>query len=147
VQPHIHVITLAVSDLERALAFYRDGLGFDSPGIVGTEFPGDETNPNGAVAMFNLDGGLILAVWPRTELAKDAGIAPTPPKSGEFSIGHVVSSKEEVDAVLGRAEVAGATITDQPHDRAWGIYSGYFRDPDGHLWEVMWNPDFAASDG
>jgi hypothetical protein len=136
----IHVITLAVSDLERALAFYRDGLGLESPGVVGTEFVGDDTTPAGAVAMFQLAGGLILALYPRGELAKDAEVPLEPPKTGEFSIGHAVASKADVDAVLAQAKAAGATLTGQPHDRPWGIYSGYFRDLDGHLWEVMWNP-------
>ena len=139
-QPRIHVITLAVSDLDRALAFYRDGLGFETPGVIGTEFAGDDTTPSGAVAMFKLQGGLILAVWPRTELAKDANVPLGPAQSGEFSIGHAVAGRAEVDALLAQAEAAGATLTDQAHDRAWGIYSGYFRDLDGHLWEVMWNP-------
>jgi uncharacterized protein len=140
-QPRIHVITLAVSDLDRALAFYRDGLGLASPGVVGTEFAGDDTTPAGAVAMFQLQGGLILSLYPRSELAKDANIAPEPPKSGAFSIGHAVARKADVDATLARAEAAGATLTGQPHDRPWGIYSGYFRDPDGHLWEILWNPE------
>jgi catechol 2,3-dioxygenase-like lactoylglutathione lyase family enzyme len=139
-QPRIHVITLAVDDLQRALAFYREGLGLDSPGVGGTEFPGDDTTPAGAVAMFQLDGGLILSLYPRTELAKDANVPVGPPSSGEFSIGHVVASKEEVGSVLEQAAAAGATLTDDPHERPWGIYSGYFRDPDGHLWEVVWNP-------
>jgi uncharacterized protein len=139
-EPRIHVITLAVSDLERALAFYRDGLGLESPGVVGTEFVGDDTTPAGAVAMFQLAGGLILALYPRSELAKDAEVPLEPPKTGEFSIGHAVASKADVDAVLAQAKAAGATLTGQPHDRPWGIYSGYFRDLDGHLWEVMWNP-------
>jgi catechol 2,3-dioxygenase-like lactoylglutathione lyase family enzyme len=139
-EPRIHVITMAVSDLERALAFYRDGLGLESPGVVGTEFVGDETTPAGAVAMFRLAGGLILALYPRSELAKDAEVPLEPPKTGEFSIGHAVASKADVDAVLAQAKAAGATLTGQPHDRPWGIYSGYFRDLDGHLWEVMWNP-------
>lgn len=139
-QPRIHVITLAVQDLDRALEFYRTGLGLESAGVIGTEFAGDETTPAGAVAMFHLHGGLILAVWPRTELAKDAQVPLGPPKTGEFSIGHAVGSKADVDALLARAEAAGATVTDRPHDRAWGIYSGYFRDFDGHLWEIMWNP-------
>ena len=139
-RPRIHVITLAVSDLERALAFYRDGLGFESPGIIGTEFAGDETSPAGAAAMFQL-GDLILSLYPRSELAKDAGIAAGPPSPGEFSIGHLVGSRAEVDRVLAEAEAAGATRTDATHERPWGIYSGYFRDPDGHLWEVMWNPE------
>lgn len=139
-QPRIHVITLAVDDLERALAFYRDGLGLESPGVIGTEFVGDETNPAGAVAMFQLHGGLILALYPRTELAKDAQVPLGPPSSGEFGLGHAVASETEVDALLSAAEAAGATLTDRPHHRPWGIYSGYFRDPDGHLWEVVFNP-------
>jgi catechol 2,3-dioxygenase-like lactoylglutathione lyase family enzyme len=139
-QPRIHVITLAVEDLDRALKFYRDGLGLDSPGVTGTEFAGDDDTPAGAVAMFKLHGGLILSLYPRPELAKDANVPLRPPKTGEFSIGHVVSSREEVDTLLARAEAAGATLTGGPHDRPWGIYSGYFRDPDGHLWEIVWNP-------
>lgn len=138
-EARIDVITLAVADLDRALAFYRDGLGLSSPGIVGTEFAGDEFTPAGDVAMFELSGGLLLALYPRTELAKDANVDLHPPKSGEFSIGHLVASREEVDALLAEAEAAGATLTDRAHDRPWGIYSGYFRDPDGHLWEVIWN--------
>jgi catechol 2,3-dioxygenase-like lactoylglutathione lyase family enzyme len=138
-RPRIHVITLAVSDLDRAVAFYRDGLGLSSRRIIGTEFAGDETTPAGAAAMFQL-GDLILSLYPRSELAKDANIAVGPPSSGEFSIGHVVGSRAEVDTLLAQAEAAGATRTDTTHERPWGIYSGYFRDPDGHLWEVMWNP-------
>ena len=141
-QPRIHVITLAVQDLDRALDFYRTGLGLESEGVIGTEFAGDEATPAGAVAMFHLHGGLILALYPRTELAKDAQSPLGPPKTGEFSTGHVVASKTDVDALLARAEAAGATVTDRPHDRPWGIYSGYFRDPDGHLWEIIWNPEF-----
>jgi uncharacterized protein len=140
-QPRIHAITLAVEDLERSLEFYRDGLGLESPGIGGTEFPGDETNPAGDVAMFRLQGGLILSLYPRSELAKDANVPFEAPKTGEFSIGHAVGSRDAVDQLLTRAEAAGATQTDQPHDRPWGIYSGYFRDPDGHLWEIIYGPD------
>jgi catechol 2,3-dioxygenase-like lactoylglutathione lyase family enzyme len=139
-QPRIHVITLAVDDLEAALRFYRDGLGLESPGIIGTEFEGDDTQPAGAVAMFELHAGLILALYPRTELAKDAGIVLEASPSGGFSIGHAVPTKGAVDALLARAEQAGATVTQAARDRPWGIYAGYFRDPDGHLWEVMWNP-------
>jgi catechol 2,3-dioxygenase-like lactoylglutathione lyase family enzyme len=141
----IDVITLAVADLDRALAFYRDGLGLDSRGIVATEFEGDEVTPSGAIAMFDLEGCSTLALYPRTELAKDASVDPAPPKTGEFSLGHLVSSRGEVDAVLEQAQAAGAAVTDRPHDRPWGIYSGYFRDPDGHLWEVIWNPRQASS--
>lgn len=140
-QPRVHVITLAVQDLDRTLAFYRDGLGLATTGVIGTEFAGDETNAAGATATFQLQGGLILALYPRSELAKDAHIPLGPPTSGEFSIGHAVASKADVDALLIKAEAAGATLTEPAHDRPWGIYSGYFRDPDGHLWEVIWNPD------
>lgn len=136
----IDVITLAVADLDRALAFYRDGLGLPTQGVIGTEWAGDESTPTGAIALFELRGGLVLALYPRTELAKDANIALSPAMSGEFSIGHLVSSKADVDALLSQAQAAGATLTEQPHDRPWGIYSGYFRDLDGHLWEIIWNP-------
>jgi uncharacterized protein len=145
-EARINVITLAVADLERSLAFYRDGLGFPSRGVIGTEFVGDEIEPHGAVAMFELQGEMILCLYPRTELAKDAEIGLGPPKTGEFSIGQAVSSKTEVDAVLTQAQLAGATLTDQAHDRPWGIYSGYFRDLDGHLWEVLWNPRLVRTD-
>jgi hypothetical protein len=144
VQPRIHVITLAVDELERALRFYREGLGLDSPGVTGTEFGGDDSTPAGAVVMFRLEGGLILSLYPRSELAKDAGIPLEPPKTGRFSIGHAVGSRKEVDALLARAQAAGATLIGEPHDRPWGIYSGYFQDPDGHLWEIVWNPRLEA---
>jgi len=137
----IDVITLAVADLDRALAFYRDGLGLQTRGVIGTEFVGDDTAPAGAIALFELHGGLMMALYPRTELAKDANVALAPATPGEFSLGHLVSTKADVDTLLSRAQAAGATLTDPPHDRPWGIYSGYFRDPDGHLWEVIWNPD------
>jgi uncharacterized protein len=138
-QARIHVLTLAVADLARSLAFYR-GLGFESPGIIGTEFVGDATNPGGAAAMFELDGGLILSLYGRDDLAKDAGIQQGAPSPGEFSLGHLVASREAVDKVLEQAVAAGAESLGAPHDRPWGIYSAYFRDPDGHLWEIIWNP-------
>ncbi|MGA8365150.1 MAG: VOC family protein [Solirubrobacteraceae bacterium] len=139
-EARIDIITLAVADLERALGFYRDGLGLESRGVIGTEFVGDEVEPDGAIAMFELQGGVILCLYPRTELAKDAKVPLGAPKTGEFSIGQAVASKAEVDALLTQAQAAGATLTDRPHDRPWGIYSGYFRDPDGHLWEILYNP-------
>lgn len=141
-EPRIHVVTLAVENLERALAFYRDGLGLESPGIGGTEFVGDDSDPGGAVAMFKLGGGLILSLYGRGDLAKDAGIPVGQPASGEFSLGHLVSSRDAVDALLREALAAGAEQLGEPHARPWGIYSAYFRDPDGHLWEVIWNPSF-----
>jgi catechol 2,3-dioxygenase-like lactoylglutathione lyase family enzyme len=139
-EPRVNVITLAVEDLERSLTFYREGLGLRSPGIIATEFVGDETNAAGAVVMFELEGGTILALYPRTELAKDAGIPFTQGSSGGFSIGQILGSRDEVDAVLRAADAAGARLTEPAHERPWGIYSGYFQDPDGHLWEIIWNP-------
>jgi uncharacterized protein len=144
VEARIDVITLAVDDLQRALAFYR-ALGLQSPGVTATKFTGDDTHPAGAIAMFQLDGGRILSLYPRSELAKDAGIPPGPAQSGEFSLGQIVATRDEVDALLAKAEAAGAPVTEL-HDRPWGIYSGYFRDPDGHLWEIIHNPGRTNSD-
>jgi catechol 2,3-dioxygenase-like lactoylglutathione lyase family enzyme len=139
-KPRVNVITLAVDDLERALAFYRDGLGLPSRGIIATQYQGTDTEPAGAVVFFELTGGLILALYPRKELAKDARVPVTAPSALEFSLGVLVESQQEVDDLLARAAAAGGTITDRPHGRPWGIYSGYFQDLDGHLWEIIWNP-------
>jgi uncharacterized protein len=139
-EPRVHVITLAVDDLERALAFYRDGLGLPSAGIVGAQWTDDRTGANGAIAMFRLDDGLALSLYPRVDLARDAGFSGDVAGSGAFSLGQLVGSRAEVDALLERAEAAGAAVT-PAHDRPWGIYSGYFRDPDGHLWEIIFHPD------
>jgi catechol 2,3-dioxygenase-like lactoylglutathione lyase family enzyme len=136
-KPSIKVITLTVDDLERSLVFYRDGLGLATEGIVGTEFE------HGAVVFFHLQGGLILALWPKASLAADANIPLAEIRSGGVTLGHNVASKAEVDAVMAQAERAGATIADPARDRFFGGYSGYFKDPDGHLWEIIWNPDIA----
>lgn len=133
----ITLITLGVDDLERAVSFYRDGLGLATEGIVGKEFE------HGAVAFFDLQAGLKLALWPRASLAYDSGVAQTPASATEFSIGHNVASREEVDAVMAQAGHAGAVIVKPAGDTFWGGYAGYFQDPDGHLWEVAWNPQFA----
>lgn len=133
-KPRITVLTLAVADLERAVAFYRDGLGFTTPGIVGTEFE------HGAVAFFDLESGLRLALWQRADLAHDAGLSQSVPSSTEFSLGHNVRTSAEVDAVMAEAVRAGATIVKAARDTFWGGYAGYFTDPDGHLWEIVWNP-------
>ncbi len=137
----INVITLAVDDLERSIAFYRDGLGLPTKGIVGTEFKGTATEPSGAVCFFELNGSLTLAMYPRSDLAKDSKILPAAPSSLEFSLGYLAESRDEVDAILQQAQEAGATLTDPAHERPWGIYSGYFKDPDGHLWEIIWNQE------
>lgn len=144
IDPRVDVVTLAVADLERALAFYRDGLGLESTGVVGTEYLDGQTQAAGAIVLFRLANGLILTLYPRSELAKDAAVTPGPAQSGEFSLGHLVASRAAVDALLSRAEAAGAAVT-APHDRPWGIYSGYFRDLDGHLWEVIHNPTGASA--
>lgn len=132
--PRITVITLGVEDLERAVKFYSEGLGLPTEGIIGREFE------YGAVAFFDMQPGLRLALWPRKSLAQDAGLAISVPGPAEFSLGHNVSSKEEVDAVMSRAEAAGAIIVKSAGDTFWGGYAGYFQDPDHHLWEVVWNP-------
>jgi predicted lactoylglutathione lyase len=139
VEPRVDVITLAVDDLERALRFYRDGLGFESRGVIGTEWTDEESGANGAIAVFKLENGLLLSLYPRTDLAKDAAIPTGPARPGEFSLGQLVQSRAEVDELIEKAEAAGAAIT-TPRERPWGIYSGYFRDLDGHLWEIIWNP-------
>jgi catechol 2,3-dioxygenase-like lactoylglutathione lyase family enzyme len=132
------LLTLAVDDLARAVAFYRDGLGFHTKGIVGTEFE------NGAVAFFNLESGLKLALWPRHSLAIDTGLPMRAPSALEFSLAHNVASREEVDAVMTQAEQAGASIVKRAQATFYGGYAGYFQDPDGHLWEVAFNPGFSS---
>ena len=136
----ITLLTLGVDDLERAVAFYRDGLGLPTEGIVGTEFE------HGAVAFFALESGVKLALWPRASLAHDAGLTPGPASATEFSIAHNVGSREEVDAVMAEAATAGAGIVKPAADTFYGGYAGYFRDPDGHLWEIAWNPAWQTSD-
>ena len=136
--PHITVITLGVDDLERSVAFYRDGLGLSTQGIIGTEFE------NGAVAFFNLQAGLKLALWPRTSIAADTGLTKGPHSSTEFTIGHNVGSEAEVDAVMDQAIRAGATVFKPAQATFYGGYAGYFKDPDGHVWEVIFNPAFAS---
>jgi catechol 2,3-dioxygenase-like lactoylglutathione lyase family enzyme len=139
-KPRITLITLGVDDLEKSLAFYRDGLGLPTEGIVGKEFE------HGAVAFFDLQSGLKLAIWPRRDIAHDAGIPAAARSPTEFTIGHNVGSKKEVDAVMEQAGKAGASITKAAQDTFWGGYAGYFQDPDGHLWEVAWNPQWKLPD-
>ena len=138
-KPHITVLTLGVDDLERSLRFYRDGLGLKTEGITGTEFE------YGAVAFFNLEGGLMLAIWPRKSLALDSTLTLGHTSATEFSIGHNVSSKAEVDAVMEEARKAGAVIVKAAQETFWGGYAGYFQDPDQHLWEIVWNPQLEGS--
>lgn len=137
--PHITVFTLGVDDLERAVAFYRDGLGLRTPGIIGTEFE------HGAVAFFDLQAGLKLALWPRKSIAADTGLTVGPPSSTEFTIGHNVESRAQVEAVMAQALAAGATLVKPAQDTFYGGFAGYFQDPDGHLWEVVFNPAISST--
>lgn len=135
-KPRVTVITLGVENLERSLAFYRDGLGLATEGIVGTEFE------YGAVVFFELESGMKLALWSREHIARDAGVPKSPVSPTEFTLGHNVNSKDEVDDIMGEAKEAGARIVKDAEDTFWGGYAGYFQDPDGHLWEVLWNPQW-----
>lgn len=137
-KPRITLLTLGVDDLERAVKFYRDGLGLPTEGIAGKEFE------YGAVAFFELQNGLKLAVWPRSSIARDTKLPLQSPSATELTIGHNVTSKEEVNAVMDQAKNAGARIVKTAGETFWGGYTGYFQDPDGHLWEIAWNPAWEA---
>ena len=139
-KPRITVITIGVDDLERSLRFYRDGLGLKTEGIIGKAFE------HGAVAFFDLQAGVKLALWPRASMAHDSGVPLGAPSSTELTLGHNVSSKAEVDAIMAQAKIAGAVIVKPAQDTFWGGYGGYFQDPDEHLWEVVWNPQWAMPD-
>ncbi|MCL5068600.1 MAG: VOC family protein [Thaumarchaeota archaeon] len=132
-KPRISVLTIGVNDLAESMRFYK-GLGLETEGIVGKEFE------RGAVVFFNLKGGLILALYPRKDIAWDAKVPLDSPSATEFTIAHNVTNKEEVDVVMRQAEDAGAKIVKPQQNTFWGGYAGYFQDPNGHLWEVAWNP-------
>lgn len=134
------VITLGVTDLDASLRFYRDGLGFPTEGIVGQEFE------HGAVVFIQLQHGLRLALWPRLSIAHETGLDLGEANPTELTLGHNVENKAEVDAVMARAAEAGMKIVKKAEDAVRGGYSGYFQDPDGHLWEVVWNPQWVETD-
>lgn len=133
-QPRITLITLGVDDLDRSLRFYRDGLGLPTQGIVGQEFE------HGAVAFFDLEGGTTLALWKRADLAHESGLPVQPRSATEFQLANNVRSEAEVDAAMEQARAAGATILKPAARTFWGGYAGCFQDPDGHLWEIAYNP-------
>ena len=133
-EPRITLVTLGVADLERAVRFYRDGLGFPTKGIVGREFE------HGAVAFFDLAHGLRLALWPRASIAHDTGLPLSPPGPTNFTLAHNVRSAEEVDEILALAAKAGGQIMKPGSKTFWGGYTGYFLDTEGNVWEVAWNP-------
>lgn len=126
-EPRITLVTLGVADLDRSVRFYRDGLGL----------PLEEYN--GSIAFFRLSG-TWLSLFPRHELAADAGVPADGSGFRGFSLAHNVSTREEVDRLLAVAVAAGADLVKEAEDAFWGGYSGYFADPDGCLWEVAWNP-------
>ena len=137
-KPKIGIITLGVTDLKRSLKFYRDGLGF----------PTHEYKDDAGIVFFKLEG-TWLALYPKDELIKDLGegaekaglnISSGPGPVGGVTLAHNEKTKEEVDTTVQLAVQAGATLVKQPEDVFWGGYSGYFADPDGHLWEVAYNP-------
>ena len=135
-KPRITIITLGVDDLDTSLTFYRDGLGLPTQGIIGREFE------YGAVVFFDLQNGVKLALWPRTSLAHDTHLPVQAPSATDFTLAHNVSSKEEVDRVMQQAKAAGATIIKSAQETFYGGYAGYFQDPDQHIWEISWNPEF-----
>lgn len=139
-KPRLSIVTLGVDSLDRALAFYREGLGLPSKGIVGQEFE------YGAVAFFELQGGLILALWPRNSIARDTGLPRTPASPTDLTLGHNVRTRQEVDAIIQRALDAGARLVKPAEATFYGGYAGYFQDPDGHVWEVAWNPQILPPD-
>ena len=139
-KPRITLVSIGVDDLEKSLRFYRDGLGLATDGIVGEEFE------NGAVVFFELKLGLRLALWPRKSIAADSGLALGAKSATEFTLAHNVSSESEVEALMEEAKKAGAVIVKRAQNTVWGGYSGYFQDPDGHLWEIAWNPQWSVED-
>jgi uncharacterized protein len=139
-KPRITLLTIGVDDLERAVRFYRDGLGLPTEGIKGTEFE------YGAVAFFQLQGGLSLALWPRDSLAHDSGLPKSAGLGPDFAIAHNVANEQEVDQVMAEASRAGARIVKKAQKTFYGGYAGYFQDPDGHLWEVAFNPHLIPKD-
>jgi catechol 2,3-dioxygenase-like lactoylglutathione lyase family enzyme len=139
-KPRFTILTLGVDNLERAYKFYHEGLGLPSKGIIGKEFE------HGAVAFFELANGMQLAIYERANLAWDSGLPVQPASSTEFSIGHFVKDQETVNEVMEQARTAGAKIVKPAQKTFWGGYAGYFQDPDGHLWEVVFNPALIPED-
>ena len=127
--PRLHLVTLGVRDLARAVRFYRDGLGW-RPALEADDF-----------VLFDL-GGAALALYPRDLLAADAGVPPGPRAFGGVTLAQTVASRQEVDGVIAGACAAGASLLRRASEKDWGGYSGYFADPDGHPWEIAYNPRF-----
>lgn len=130
-EPRISLITLGVDNLQRAVRFYRDGLGWPLSSVSGEE-----------LAVFRTQG-VVLVLFPRGLLAADAQVASTERGFSGVALAHNVAKPQDVDTVLAEAAAAGATILKPAQAASWGGRSGYFADPDGHLWEVAWNPHWS----
>ena len=133
-QARISVITLGVRDLEKSLQFYREGLGLHCEGITDQEFE------HVAVAFIELQSGLKLALWPQSSIQQDTGLELTPMCATQMTLGQNVYSPLEVDQVMAQAAHAGARIIKPAQATFYGGYAGYFQDPDGHVWEIVFNP-------
>jgi uncharacterized protein len=132
--PRLTLVTLGVADLDRAVAFYRDALGWTPASTAD------------GVAFFDLDG-LVLALWPHRDLAADSGLSPEGLGAYHgFALAQNLRSREEVDALFEHLRERGADIAKPPVETDWGGYSGYFTDLDGHHWEVAWNPFWPMRD-
>ena len=127
--PRISMITLGVNDLEKSVKFYKEGLGF----------PQMDSPPE--VAFFTLNGSW-LGLYAHDALAEDAMVSSAGSGFKAFTLSHNVSSEKEVDEIIENAIIVGATLSKSPQKTSWGGYSGYFKDPDGNLWEVAHNPFF-----
>lgn len=128
-EPRITLLTLGVDDLERSLAFYRDGLGLPTEGVTQD------------VVFFKLQG-TWLSLYSNDSLARDVGLGPRVDGFSGITIAHNVRTRDEVDTLLEQARQAGATIPSPAREMHWGGYVGFFTDPDGHVWEIAWNPQF-----
>jgi uncharacterized protein len=133
-------LTLGVDNVEKSFKFYHEGLGLSSKGIIGKEFE------HGEIAFFDLKNGMILALYSRDNLTWDSQMKKGKSSSTEFSIGYNTRNEAEVDSILVQAKKAGAIITRPAQKTFWGGYSGYFKDPDGHLWEIAYNPNLIPAD-
>jgi uncharacterized protein len=139
-ESRFNTLTLGVDNVEKSFRFYHEGLGLPSKGIIGKEFE------HGEIAFFDLKNGMILALYSRDNLTWDSQMKKGKPSSTEFSIGYNTRNEPEVDSIMAQAKKAGATITRPAQKTFWGGYSGYFKDPDGHLWEIAYNPNLIPVD-
>lgn len=139
-KPRINLLTLGVTDLTKSMEFYQKGFGWQTNGIVGTEYE------HGAVVMFEIGDGRLFCLYERKNLAWDSNVALQADSATEFSMGYFVNSDEEVDVIMKRAKKAGAKITKAAQKAFWGGYHGYFQDIDGHLWEIGHNPSWKVEE-